>query len=328
MSERASRSPGRDPGGGDGGATVVTSQRIRSGREGDYQRWQERTNRTVRGFDGFESTESYPPGPGEENEWVVVFRFSHIDQLTAWLNSSARRRLLDEGAELFEETPKQEVLGGGKATRDAVTAVISHDVRSGREKDFVRWQKKITGVQEGFPGFMGSELFSPVKGIQEHWVVVSRFDTREHLEEWLGSEVREKLLEEGRQYFSAYEVRKVGSAFSGWFHFGEKASEGAPPNWKQAMTVLLALYPTVMVLNLTVGRVLDSQGVAGYLALFISNMLSVSILTWLLMPLVNRGLGSWLEPRRNRSLRGQLGGVAVVVIGYLLLIAVFGLTTG
>ncbi|RAG83582.1 antibiotic biosynthesis monooxygenase [Streptacidiphilus pinicola] len=328
MSERANRSTDRASADGSGGATVVMSQKIRPGHEGDYQRWQEKTNQVARTFDGFEGTELYPPGPGEENEWVAVFRFSRIDQLTAWLNSSTRQNLLGEGGALFEEAPKQEVLSGGKKTRDAVSAVISHDVRIGREKEFVQWEEKITEAQREFAGFMGSELFRPVEGIQENWVVVSRFDTRDHLDDWLDSELRGKLLEEGRQYFSAYEVRKVGSAFSAWFTFGEETPEGVPPNWKQAMTVLLALYPTVMVLNLTVGRVLTSEGVVGYLALFIGNVLSVSILTWLLMPLVNKALAFWLEPKRSQSVRGQVAGAAVVVLGYVALIAVFGLTAG
>lgn len=79
-----------------------------------------------------------------------------------------------------------------------------------------------------------------------------RYDSREHLDEWLESEARVKLLEEGKDYFAAYDVRKIRSAFGAWFRFDREAAGGIPPNWKQAMTVLLALYPTVMVLNLTV----------------------------------------------------------------------------
>jgi len=325
MGVSAIRAPAGD------GATVVTSQKVRAGRDDDYRRWQERTNRAVRAFDGFEGTEMYPPGAGDEREWVVVFRFSRIDLLTAWLESSERQKLLAEGRPLFDGTPTQEVLAGGApppAMEAAVTAVISHDVRPGREEDFVRWQNKVLKAQEKYPGFMGTELFKPVEGIQDNWVVVFRFDTREHLDEWLASGAREKLLQEGQDYFSSYDVRKVGSAFSGWFRFGGGADAAAPPNWKQAMTVVLALYPTVMVLNLTVGYELDDLGLPGYIGLFIGNVLSVSILTWLLMPLVNRALAFWLVPRRARSVRTHVAGAALVVLCWALCILVFGLTTG
>jgi antibiotic biosynthesis monooxygenase (ABM) superfamily enzyme len=97
-------------------------------------------------------------------------------------------------------------------------------------------------------------LFEPVEGIQDKWVVAFRYDTRDNLDEWLACAEREKLLDEGRQYFSSYDVRKIGSAFSGWVRFGEGDEERIPSNWKQAMSVVLALYPTVMVLGLTVGK--------------------------------------------------------------------------
>ncbi|MFD5539295.1 antibiotic biosynthesis monooxygenase [Streptomyces sp. NPDC127079] len=312
---------------GAAGATVVTSQKVAPGREEDYKRWQEQVNRAVQAFDGFEGTELYPPDPAGDNQWVVLFRFSDVDRLSAWLGSATRRELLDDGRGLFEGEPSQEVLRGGQPAQEAVTAVVSHTVRPGREQDFERWQDKVLRAQQKYHGFMGSDLIAPVADIQDHWVVVFRFDTREHLDQWLQSDVRRKLLDEGCDYFADYDVRKIASAFSGWFPFGEGEQAGVPPNWKQAMSVLLALYPTVMVLNLTVGRALTHAGVAGYLGLYISNVLSVALLTWLLMPLVvNRALAFWLTPGRPRSRRTDLAGAAVVVVCYAALLVVFGLT--
>jgi antibiotic biosynthesis monooxygenase (ABM) superfamily enzyme len=257
----------------------------------------------------------------------VVYRFTHVDQLRTWLKSSTRRRLVDEGRELFEEEPAQEVLSGGTPAQDAVTAVLSHDVKAGREHDFLQWQHKALKAQEKYPGFMGAELFEPVEGVEDRWVVIFRFDTRDHLDQWLESDVRKRLLDEGSDYFASYDVREIDSAFSGWFRFGEGARQGIPPNWKQAMCVLLALYPTVMVLNLTVGRAFTKAGVPEYLGLFVGNSLSVALLTWFMMPLVNRTLAFWLLPGRARSRRVRAAGTAVVVAGYVLLIALFGLLT-
>lgn len=305
----------------------MTSQKVVPGCEEDYKHWQEQVNRAVRNFDGFEATELYPPDSGEGNQWVVVFRFTDVERLSAWLSSGTRQELLHEGRRLFEEEPSQEVLSGGRPAQEAVTAVVSHEVKPGRERDFVGWQDKILKAQEKFRGFMGSELFAPVEGIQDRWVVVFRFDTREHLDQWLTSDARSTLLEEGRQYFASYDVRQISSAFSGWFRFGEKEQACVPPNWKQAMSVLLALYPTVMVLNITVGRGLTAAGVPDVLGLFISNVLSVSILTWILMPLVvNRALAFWLAPDRPRSRRVDLAGATVVALCCAALITLFAFT--
>lgn len=319
-------------------ATVVTSQKVRTGRVDEYRRWQERANDAARRFDGFEGAEVYPPdgdgdgrdGNGGAGEWVAVFRFSDIGHLTTWLDSGTRQDLLDEARPLFEESPSQEVLRGGSPVQkepEGVSAVISHAVRPGKEAAFARWQQKIEKAQEKYPGFMGSELFKPVEGVQDNWVVVFRFDSREHLDDWLGSDERERLLKEGEPYIVSYDVRKVGSAFSSWFRFDTDAGAGAPANWKQAMCVLLALYPTVSVLNLSVGFELDEVGVPAYLGLFIGNILSVSALTWLLMPLVNRALAFWLVPGRASRRRVQVTGVAAVLLCYAVFLIVFGLFT-
>ncbi|MFF3540307.1 antibiotic biosynthesis monooxygenase [Streptomyces platensis] len=325
MSSRASRDPTAL------NATVVTSQKVREGRADEYQRWQDRVNQAAGEFEGFAGAEVFPPGAGEVNEWVAVFRFSAMDYLTAWLNSDRRQELLDEARGLFESPPTQEVLQGGtppQPAEEAVTAVISHEVRPGCEEGFLSWQQKTLKEQEKAPGFMGSELFEPVAGVQDNWVVVFRFESRACLDDWLTSDVRSKLLEEGSKYFTSYDVRKVGSSFSGWFTFDHGEDRSAPPNWKQAMSVLLALYPTVMVLNLTVGYGLEKLGIREYIGLFLSNVLSVSALTWLLMPTVNRALAFWLVPARARTRRVQVTGVAVMLLCYVVFIGVFGLITG
>jgi antibiotic biosynthesis monooxygenase (ABM) superfamily enzyme len=304
----------------------MISQRVREGREDEFQRWQERTNEVASNFGGFEGQEVIPPEPGGERVWVAVFRFSSVGHLNEWLYSPARQELLEEGRPLFDGPGTQQVLVGGKPPQEVVTAVISHRVRPGCDRDFVRWQNKILRAQEKFPGFMGSELFEPVPGLQDDWVVVFRFDTREHLDGWLESDTRESLLEEGRRYFLSYDVRKIKSAFGSWFQF-DGGQDNLPPNWKQAMSVLLALYPTVMFLNLTVGKGLTAAGVPGFLALFIGNMLSVAMLTWLLMPLVNRIFAFWLVPGRANTVARHVVGAAVVMLCYALFILIFALIT-
>ncbi|MGI8334106.1 antibiotic biosynthesis monooxygenase [Actinomadura scrupuli] len=307
-------------------ASVVIYLKVREGREEEYRHWQDRIDAVARGFAGFEDTEVYPAGPDQPGAWVVVYRFRDVGLLTAWLDSTARRELLDEGLPLFDGPAKQEVLTGGAPSREVVTAVISHRVRPGREEEFARWQDRVRRAQEKFPGFLGSELFSPVPGIQDNWVAVVRFATRVHLDEWLESDERARLLEQGRGDFVSYDVRKIKSAFSGWFRF-DGHEKGTVPDWKQAMSVILALYPTVMILNLTLGRGLAAAGAPGYLALFLGNVVSVAVLTWPLMPLVNRMLAFWLVPGRAGSLRAEVAGTAVVVVCCLAFVTVFGLTT-
>ncbi|MBL7491818.1 antibiotic biosynthesis monooxygenase [Frankia sp. AgB1.9] len=314
---------------GGGAATAVVTVDVREGRERDYLRWQRRTDDAARLRAGFEAVELYPPASDDDHSWVVVFRFGTVGELRGWLDSPDRRRLLDEGRDLFSGPGSQEILAGDPPDQATVTAVVAHDVRPGHEAGFLAWQEKAHKVQKATAGFRGYELFRPVPGVQERWVAVFRYDSMRHLEEWLGSPARRQLIDDGQAHITGFDVRKVGSAFSGWFRFGEArgSDEQAPPSWKQAMMVLLALYPTVMVLSITVSDALTGARLPDFLVFFIGNILSVAALTWLLMPLANRAFGFWLVPGVARTWRRNALGAALVVACYGLALLVFGLTT-
>ena len=95
------------------------------------------------------------------------------------------------------------------------------------------------------------------------------------------------------------------------------------PNWKSAMLVLLVLYPTVMVLSRFFGPVLDRAGAEPWLALWVSQIVSVSALQWWLMPTVTRPFRNWLDPVDGAASRISALGAAVVVAGYAVTLALF-----
>jgi hypothetical protein len=95
------------------------------------------------------------------------------------------------------------------------------------------------------------------------------------------------------------------------------------PNWKSAMLVLLVLYPTVMVLSRFFGPTLDGLGAEPWLALWVSQIVSVSALQWWLMPAVTRPFRKWLDPVDGASCRISVIGGVVVVVLYAVTLAVF-----
>lgn len=305
-----------------GSATVVMSQRVCPGREDDYVAWQEKVDVAARRFPGFNGTEVVPPVAGAQDEWVVVFRFDTAEHLRVWSDSPERDALLAEGKPLFAGPATQQVLAGENAPKP-VTAVVSHRVRPDQEAEFLEFQDRLEEAERAIPGYQGSEVFRPVPGVQEDWTALFRFDSKEHLDAWMRSEERRRLLEDAR-CFENYEVRTVGNAFGSWFPLSEGSQAPPAPSWKQAMTVLLALYPTVMILAFTLGAWLNDAHVPPWLAMFVSNVASVAALTWLLMPALARALGFWLQPTR-RSPRREALGVAVVAAVYAVSLLVFAL---
>ncbi|MFL5820586.1 MAG: antibiotic biosynthesis monooxygenase [Solirubrobacteraceae bacterium] len=303
-------------------ATVVVGHRVRTGHEEDYRRWQDEVNRAVAGFTGFLGTEVVPPGTGQE--WSVIYRFDSQADLETWLHSPERSSLIDRGADLFEGPQSQQVLMDQRR-EEPVTLVVSHPVDPDRVDEFRAWHRRLTDAERRFPGFRGSQMFRPVPGVQNDWTVVVRFDTDEHLNAWLESAERKALLEEGRR-FQDFDLHRVASPFGSWFPVGgENAAAQAPPKWKTALSVLVGLYPSVVLLTIGVDELWKGPLWA---SLLVGNILSVSALTWVVMPRVTRALRFWLAPDpRAAGPRLDVLGAAVSVVFLTIIAALFWLAT-
>jgi antibiotic biosynthesis monooxygenase (ABM) superfamily enzyme len=296
-------------------ATVVIAQAVRPDREDEYLRWQAEINAACRVFPGFEAAEIVPPVPGVQDDFVVVYRFDSAEHLQDWLRSDARQALLARGQPLFSGAARQHVVAGAPP---GVGMVVSTRVKRGRDHEYREWQTAIDRAAATFPGFMGNEVFPPVPGLQEEWVVVVRFDSTANLRRWLESDVRRRLNEQAHRLWHEARVESFSGGFLGWFTAGAPGHPALPPNWKQAMVVLLVLFPTVMVLDKVLSPVL--AGLPFPLQMFASNIASVALMTWLFMPVALRGLHFWLTPAGTGI---GVRGLVTVLVSYALALSIF-----
>jgi antibiotic biosynthesis monooxygenase (ABM) superfamily enzyme len=275
-------------------ATVVVAQRVKAGMEDEFRRWQDGMNRAVASFSGFLGTEVVPPA-GQGGEWTVLYRFASKPSLERWLASPERAAMIDRGEDLFEGPASQQVLIGERE-EGSVTVVVSHSIAPDHEEEFREWQRRMTEAESGFAGFRGSQLFPPVPGVQEDWAKVFTFDTDEHLSAWLESSERKRLLDEAP--IQDFKLHRVSSPFGSWFSFDVAEGE-APAQWKTALSVLVGLYPTVVLLTLGISEIWPDGKL--WETLLLGNVCSVTLLTFVVMPTVTRALGFWLAPSPARS---------------------------
>jgi hypothetical protein len=78
-----------------------------------------------------------------------------------------------------------------------------------------------------------------------------------------------------------------------------------------------------MLLSRFVGPFFDSWGAQPWLALWLSQVLSISLMQWWLMPWATRPFRRWLDPVDGRGRRISLVGAAVVLAGYAGTLVVF-----
>lgn len=93
--------------------------------------------------------------------------------------------------------------GGG-----AALLIIGQRVRPGREDDYRAWERRIVDAASRFPGYRGAEV-KPPNDIQPDWVVVYRFDSVPHVQNWLNSATRQTLIDEAADLFDGPGTRQV-----------------------------------------------------------------------------------------------------------------------
>ena len=197
------------------------------------------------------------------------------------------------------------------------SSVIVQRISPDAADAFMEWQRGITAAAAEFPGYQSTEIYPPADPRQQEWVVVLHFDNTKSLEDWLGSPTRARWAAMRPYDFGDYRLKMLPSGFGSWFA-GMSDEGGRLPHWKAALTVLLGLYPTVMLLMLFLSP--HTQRFAPAVAILIGNAASVSFLEWLGMPVISRLLGPWLRAPGNEA-------NVVNLLGTILIVAVLGLMT-
>ncbi|MEU9145714.1 antibiotic biosynthesis monooxygenase [Streptomyces sp. NPDC048349] len=96
----------------------------------------------------------------------------------------------------------------GNRSDTAATVIIGRTVRPGMEREYARWQEDVNAAAARYPGHLGAEV-SPPTALQPDWVVVYRFDSVAHLQAWLNSATRQRLLDIGEKYFDGPATQQV-----------------------------------------------------------------------------------------------------------------------
>jgi antibiotic biosynthesis monooxygenase (ABM) superfamily enzyme len=110
------------------------------------------------------------------------------------------------------------------------------------------------------------------------------------------SKERQQFLSELAPLVENVHEHRLATGLEGWFNLNRRADEPVvvPPVWKQTVSVVFALYPTVMILTLLTRTLL--KPLAFPVQMLIGNILSCTILSYLAMPFATRLLNFWLSP--------------------------------
>ncbi|MHA7651006.1 antibiotic biosynthesis monooxygenase [Mycobacterium sp. ML4] len=261
---------------------------------------------------------------GGRLDWAVEVSFEGPELLDAWLDSAQRRTLLADGA----------AHGFGRSATDLVlvfdelpppnAGIFLHSVAPGKEAEFIGAQRDLTMTSSAFAGYEGTALFPADPTGQ--WMSVLRFRTPGQLAAWIDSRERRQALPRLRDRLTRDFAELPRSAPFGSTVRVADGHAKITPGWKSAMVVVLCLYPTVIMLSKSLTPLLSRVGIGQATVVFVSNVISVALLQWVLVPMASRPFRRWLDPIDGASTRVSLTGAAVIVACYAVLLPAFALT--
>lgn len=306
-------------------AALIATAKVHPGSEAAYAAWQGRFSTVISKFPGFIGTDIIPPPVKTPKEaWTLIMNFESEEELSTWQRSPERGTLIGEVAPLLDGGDLGETIsteGAGVAPAADVTEVIFSKVTRGMADRYREWATRIQAAQAGYPGYRGMYLQPPTGGEDAgHWTSIIRYDSAVHLEAWMNAPERKTLLAETKEFVESEEHMRFATAFPGWVPIDPMTGEG-PPNWKAAMLVLLGLFPIVMLemkfLNL------KTYGINASLAMFIGNVISVGLTSFLTMPLFVKWFEWWLFPKGNQKVVTAKG-VGILCVLFTLEVLILG----
>lgn len=301
-------------------ATAIASHLVRADKAEEYFEAQTAITEAARKFPGFVGTEVLSPIPGLQAEWVAIFRLESNQAMKRWLDSPERAQLAARIEACLSEPSHMLLLASDDDAEPPVAMVFTHRVAKDKVEDYLAWRRKVIDAQAHFPGYLATEFFKPHGTFQNEWVDIVRYDSVDDLTYWMESKERQALLKELEPIVESMHAHRV-TGLEGWFALnrGRAATVSGPPSWKQALAVLFALYPTVMVLTF-LNPLMHNLSFA--VQMLIGNILSVALLTWLVMPRVSQFLNFWLAAR-VRDWKNEALGVGTVLAGLALFVFIF-----
>ena len=177
---------------------------------------------------------------------------------------------------------------------DAVTLVIQHHVNAAQRSVYEAWVKEVAPQAARYPGHLGVNIVRP-HGASATYTIVLRFDSHEHLRDWMESDARKRLIAQAEPLLLAQEDLQIQTGLEYWFTPPAHKPLRARP-YKQFLITLSAIYPLTQLVPWLLGPLLRTEPLAQWPALsgLIVVLVIVYLMVYVIMPRYTRLVANWL----------------------------------
>lgn len=176
---------------------------------------------------------------------------------------------------------------------------ITRRVRPGCEAEFQAALREFFQASFAHGGVLGASMLTPPPssdsrefGVLRTFANETERDAFYALPMFKAWEERARMLTEGEP------VYRQLHGLEAWF----RSPHNPPPRWKMAMVTLLGVYPVSLLIGIVLSATLKKLPLA--INQLVVSAIIVSMLTWVVMPLITRLLHGWLNPpspKKERS---------------------------
>lgn len=177
------------------------------------------------------------------------------------------------------------------ANPDPVTLMIANTIRPGKLEEYRIWVKGISDAARKFDGYEGTQFIKPPTEDDHTVHAMIRFRDHVSLSVWEESEIRQQWLDKLPELVESRQAEKIeGIEF--WFEPPNTPLQ-KPPKYRMALVTLLAIYPQILFIPPLISMLLPDD-VPRFLAILVSCMCTVLLMTWAVMPAMTKIFSFWL----------------------------------
>ncbi|WP_036307663.1 antibiotic biosynthesis monooxygenase [Methylophilus sp. 5] len=177
------------------------------------------------------------------------------------------------------------------------SVVITHRVSPVFQREYEAWLNEIGPLCRSSEGVLDWHIIRPVAGYTDTYSVMIRYQTEQHLKQWLDSPVRKTLIAKVSHLLVGEDSYQVNSGLDFLFMQGTQLPAKPPVRWKQFLLTWSAIFPLVSVLPLLVVPLLDAGGLphSRVLHTFVVTAVVVALMVYVVMPRYTRLVWHWLH---------------------------------
>lgn len=179
--------------------------------------------------------------------------------------------------------------------KQGASVVITHQIIEGKERDYESWLNEIGPLCRNAAGHLDWQIIRPIPGLTSTYTVIIRFDSTEHLKNWMNSMDRQRLIEKAKPLLDKGDNYSISSGLD--FLFTPfQAKTTVPVRWKQYLVTWSAIFPLSVIIPMILLPMLRKLGIPQIRlidSLIISGTI-VLLMVYFVMPSYTKLIKKWL----------------------------------